>query len=116
MLNAAGVWGNCDSPPAVGPGQSRGQSIVYSGSRGFGYNRFRENNQTSDLRRQPRRVNLPNQYGKFSCYAICQLIYHWFKDCPRNVQGSNSKVTLFTLEVQKCYVQNFTLKHLIWQF
>ena len=30
-----------------------------------------------------------------------------FKGCPRNVQGSNSKVTLFMQEVQKCYVQNF---------
>ena len=30
-----------------------------------------------------------------------------FKDCPCNVQGSNSKVTLFMQELQKCYVQNF---------
>ena len=35
------------------------------------------------------------------------MIYHWFKDCPHNVQGRNSKVTPFTQEVQKCYVQNF---------
>ena len=40
-------------------------------------------------------------------FHVCQSIYHWFKDCPHNVQGSNSKVTLFTQEVQKCYVQNF---------
>ena len=30
-----------------------------------------------------------------------------FKDCHHNVQGSNSKVTLFMQVVQKCYVQNF---------
>ena len=36
-----------------------------------------------------------------------QSIYHWFKDCPQNVQGSNSEVTLFTQEVQKCYVEDF---------
>ena len=35
------------------------------------------------------------------------MIYHWFKDCPHNVQCRNSKETLFTQEVQKCYVQNF---------
>ena len=89
---------------------SRGQSNAYRGSRGCGYNRFKENNQTSDTRRQPnvsRRVNPPNQYGRVSRCAICQSVYHWFKDCPHNVQGSNSKVTLFTHEVQKCYVQNF---------
>ena len=89
---------------------SRGQSNAYRGSRGRGYNRFKENNQTSDTSRQPndsRRVNPPNQYGRVSRCAICQSIYHWFKDCPHNVQGSNSKVTLFTHEVQKCYVQNF---------
>ena len=86
---------------------SRGQSNAYRRSRGRGYNRFKENNQTSDTRRQPndlRRVNPPNQYGRVSRCAICQSIYHWFKDYPHNVQGSNSKVTLFTQEVQKCYV------------
>ena len=50
---------------------------------------------------------LPNQYGRVSRCANSQSIYHWFKDCPHNVQGSNSKVTIFTQEVQKCYVQNF---------
>ena len=40
-------------------------------------------------------------------FHVCQSIYHWFKDRPHNVQGSNSKVTLFMEEVQKCYVQNF---------
>ena len=83
----------------------RGQSKAYRGSRGCCYNRFKENNQTSDTRRQPsdsRRVNPPNQYGRVSRCAICQSIYHWFKDCSHNVQGSNSKVTLFTQEVQKC--------------
>ena len=88
---------------------SRGQNNAYRGSRGRGYNRFMENNQTSDTKRQAsdsRRVNPSNQYGRIS-RAICQSIYHWFKDCPHNVQGSNSKVTLFTHEVQKCYVQNF---------
>ena len=30
---------------------SRGQSNAYRGSRGRGYNRFKENNQTSDTRR-----------------------------------------------------------------
>ena len=39
-------------------------------------------------------------------FHVCQSIYHWFKDCPHNVQGSNSKVSLFTQEVQKYYVQN----------
>ena len=38
---------------------------------------------------------------------MCQSIYHWFKSCHHNVQGSNSKVTLSTQEVQGCYVQNF---------
>ena len=73
-----------------------------------GYNRFMENNQTSDTRRQTndsQRVNPPNQYGRVSCCVICQSVYHWwFKDCPHNVQGSNSKVTILTQEVQKCYV------------
>ena len=90
---------------------SRGQSNAYRGSRGHSHNRFKKNNQTRDTRRQPndsRRVNPPNQYGRVSLCAICQSIYHWFKDCPHNVQGSNSKVTLFMQEVQKCYVQNFT--------
>ena len=32
---------------------SRGQNNTYRGSRGRGYNRFKENNQTSDTRRQP---------------------------------------------------------------
>ena len=76
---------------------SRGQSNAYRGSRGRSYNRFKENNQTSDTRRQPnvsRRVNPPNQYGSVSRCAICQSVYHWFKDCHHNVQGSNSKVTL----------------------
>ena len=89
---------------------SRGQSNAYRGSRGRGYNRFMENNQTSDTKRQAsdsRRVNPSNHHGRVSRCTICQSVYHWFKDCPHNVQGSNSKVTLFTHEVQKCYVQNF---------
>ena len=51
-------------------------------------------------------MNRRNHYGRVSRCAIWQSIYHWFKDCPHNVQGSNSKVTLFTQEVQKYYVQN----------
>ena len=48
---------------------SSGQSNAYRGSRGCGYNRFKENNQTSDTRRQPsdsQIVNPPNQYGRVS--------------------------------------------------
>ena len=44
---------------------SRGQSNAYKGSRGRGYNRFKENNQTSNTRRQPtdsQRVNRSNQW------------------------------------------------------
>ena len=73
---------------------SRGQSNAYRGSRGRGYNRFKENNQTSDRTRQAsdsRTVNPSDQYGRVSQCAICQSVYHCFKDCLHNVQGSNSK-------------------------
>ena len=46
------------------------------------YNRFKENNQTSETRRKysdSRRVNPPNQYGRVPHCTICQSIYHWFK-------------------------------------
>ena len=61
---------------------SRGQGNTYRGRRGRGYNRFRENNQTSGSRRQPsdsQRVNPPNKYGRVSNCEISQSIYHWFK-------------------------------------
>ena len=78
-----------------------------------------ENNQNNDSRRQPRdsrRISLPIQYGRVPHCPICQSIYNWFKDCPHNVRGSNSKVTHFIKKVQKCYVQIFSRKLLIWQF
>ena len=58
---------------------SRGQSNAYKGSRMHDYNRFKDNNQTSDTRRKPSdspRVNPPNQYGRVPHCAICQSIYH----------------------------------------
>ena len=48
---------------------SRVQSNAYRVSRGRGYNRFKENNQTRYTRRQPsdsQRVTPPNQYGSIN--------------------------------------------------
>ena len=90
---------------------SRVESSTYKGSIISDWNGCKENIQTSDTRRKPsdsRRVNPPNQYGRVPHCAICQSIYHWFKDCPHNVQDSNSKVTLFMQEVQKCYVSKLS--------
>ena len=53
------------------------QSNAYRGSRGRGYNRFKENNQTKDTRRQlsdSRIENPPNQYGSFKLCIFSQSI------------------------------------------
>ena len=100
---------------------SRGQSNACREKRGCGYNRFWENKQTSDSRRQPKdspRLNPPNQYGKVLHCAICQSIYHWLKDCPHNVQRSNSKATKNAekyREYKNVMFKIFLGKNLIWQ-
>ena len=45
---------------------------------------------------------------KFRC-AICQSILHWARECPHNESNnpSENKVTLFTQEVPKCFIENF---------
>ena len=42
--------------------------------------------------------------------AICQSIYHWANDCPNKVkeeQSSHVKITLFTQDIHKCYIEKF---------
>ena len=45
---------------------------------------------------------------KFRC-AICQSILHWARECPHNESNKpyENKVTLFTQEVQKCFIEIF---------
>ena len=62
-------------------------------------------NQSSDFRKQ----NPLNSYGKISTCAVCQSIYHYARDCPHSDSNKNqeNKVTLFTQEAQKCFLQKF---------
>ena len=62
-------------------------------------------NQHSDVRKE----NPVNTYGKVSRCAVCQSIYHWAKECPHNETNKihENKVTLFTQEAEKCFIQNF---------
>ena len=42
--------------------------------------------------------------------AICQSIYHWANDWPNKVkeeQSSHVKITLFTKDIYKCYIEKF---------
>ena len=40
---------------------------------------------------------------------MCQSIYHHARDCPHSVfnKSQENKVTLFTQEAQKCFLQIF---------
>ena len=40
---------------------------------------------------------------------MCQSIYHYVRDCPHSDSNKSqeNKITLFTQEAQKCFLQNF---------
>ena len=40
---------------------------------------------------------------------MCQSIYHYARDCPHSDSNKSqeNKITLFTQEAQKCFLQNF---------
>ena len=66
---------------------SRGQNSTYRRNRGRGHNKFEENMQNVDSRRQPgdsRKTNSLNHYVKVSRCAVCTSICHWAKDCSHN--------------------------------
>ena len=93
---------------------SRGQgSNSFYGGRGRARFNRGGSQQNTDWRNQPsefRKQNPINNFsGKISRCAVCQSIYHWAKDCPHNESNKNqeNKVTLFTQEVQKCFIENF---------
>ena len=67
-------------------------------------------NQSSDLRKQ----NHLNSYGKISRCAVYQSIYHYARDCLHSDSNKSqeNKVTLFTQEAQKCFLQNVLEKTL----
>ena len=93
---------------------NRGQNNSNFNNDGRGRGRFNRGgsqsnmdwrNQHSDVRKQ----NPVNTYGKVSRCAVCQSIYHWAKECPHNETNKihENKVTLFTQEAEKCFIQNF---------
>ena len=96
---------------------SRGQSNAYRGSRGHGYNRFKENNQTSDTRRQPndsRRVNPPNQYGRVSRFVSQSII--GLKIVLIMLKAVIVKSLFSRKKYKNVMFKIFSGKHLIWQF
>ena len=82
-------------------GRARGRFINRGGSQ-----------HNMDWRSQPsdqRKLNPVNSSGKVLRCSVCQSIYHFAKDCPHNEYNklNENKVTLFTQEVQKCFIENF---------
>ena len=63
-------------------------------------------------------MNPVNSSGNITKCWICQSIYHWFKDCPQEVDNTSTlaKLSLFTDEVCNCYINKFageTLNHAV---
>ena len=63
-------------------------------------------------------MNPVNSSGNITKCSICQSIYHWFRDCPYEVDDTSTqvKLSLFTDEVYNCYINKFvgeTLNHAV---
>ena len=73
-------------------------------------NNRQKQNSREDYDQWGQKTNPLDKSGNISCCAICQSIYHWANDCPNNVkqeQSSHVKITLFTQDIHKCYIEKF---------
>ena len=93
---------------------NRGQNNSYCSSQGrdrFGRGEANQNINGSgvSINNEVRKRNPVNSYGKVTHCGIYESKYHWAKECPHKESGphNNTKVTLFTQEAQKCFVENF---------
>ena len=87
---------------------------------GYRYGKFPSSRRWSNRQKQNARENYDqwgqktnplDKSGNISRCAICQSIYHWANDCPNKVkdeQSSHVKITLFTQDRHKCYIEKFT--------
>ena len=53
--------------------------------------------------------SLDKSYNVSQC-ATCQPIYHWANDGPNKVkeeQSTHVKITLFTTDIHKCFIETF---------
>ena len=95
-------------------------------SRGFrqgqSYNSNNGKNSSMSVNRDKQRQknNSINSNGKISKSTICQLIYHWFRECPHRVQDDSEKkqvkLILFNDELCNSYKNKFvgeTLNHAV---
>ena len=107
-------WYNGNNRQIEGYYQSnRGQNNSYCGSQGRGkFGRGKANQSFHDsggsINNELRKKNPVNSYEKVTCCGICESMYHWAKESPHKESGphNNTKVTLFSQEAQKCFVEN----------
>ena len=88
-----------------------GQNNCYCGSKRRDRFGRGEVNQMVDgsggsINNEVRKRNPANSYGKVACCGICDSIYPWANKWNQSDPYNNSKVTLFTQETQKRFVEN----------
>ena len=114
-----------DEPVYYGNNSTRGRFNNYkrsnSNSKQWKYNSPGTQHRRMSTDKYDRKTNAVNSNGNIAKCSICQSIYHWFKECPHQIDdavGNQLKLSLFSKEVYNCYINKFvgeTFNHAVFR-